>query len=352
MIAAASDGTRNIRQHRFSPQHSRYGRAKSRSSIPHSPACTLLENQSANGDDDTTSTVAGQWHRFTGMSDQDVIRRMVVQHLESLRAAGVQQVGAIPHVNVAPAVAQPVAINNPPAAVPLASPSRHEYEPMPRKSAAAAVPAASASSVISLPFSSPCLSGDERLDVFNKMRKEVAGCLACKQLVRNRTQTVFGVGSVTPRVVFFGEAPGADEDKQGIPFVGRAGQLLTKIIEACTFKRDDVYIMNVLKCRPPDNRVPEPDEVANCRPFFERQFDTLQPEYIVCVGATPAQALLETTLSIGKLRGKFHSYRSSKVVCTYHPAYLLRNPDAKKFVWDDLQMMLREMGIDPAARKS
>jgi uracil-DNA glycosylase family 4 len=286
------------------------------------------------------------------MSDQDVIRRMLVQQLESLRAAGVQQIGALPalapqHVNpkplpvrpqVAPAVASPRS----------AIPASHEDESMAKKSAAA--PPVS-SGLKLLPFTSPCLSSDERLDVFTKMRKEVAGCIACPALVRNRTQTVFGVGSVTPRVVFFGEAPGADEDKQGIPFVGRAGQLLTKIIEACTFQRDDVYILNVLKCRPPDNRVPEPDEVSHCRHFFERQFDTLSPEYIVCVGTTPAQALLETTLSIGKLRGKFHEYRSSKVVCTYHPAYLLRNPDAKKFVWDDLQMMLRDMGIDPAAAK-
>jgi uracil-DNA glycosylase len=202
-----------------------------------------------------------------------------------------------------------------------------------------------------MPYTSPSLSPDERLDLFGKMRKEVAGCLACQELVKNRTQTVFGAGSVTPRVVFFGEAPGADEDRQGEPFVGRAGQLLTKIIEACTLKREDVYIMNVLKCRPPDNRVPEPGETANCRHYFERQFDALSPEYIVCVGATPAQALLETTLSIGKLRGKFHEYRGSKVVATYHPAYLLRNPDAKKYVWEDLQMMLRDMGIDPAAAR-
>jgi uracil-DNA glycosylase family 4 len=295
------------------------------------------------------------------MSDQDVIRRMLVQQLESLRAAGVQQIGALPVV--APAVipqstplqkptltARPLDTYPPTIAPRPAASVRHEDPSMAKKSTAA--PVSTGPSVLTLPFSSPCLSSDERLDVFTKMRKEVAGCVACPALVRNRTQTVFGVGSVTPRVVFFGEAPGADEDKQGIPFVGRAGQLLTKIIEACTFKRDDVYILNVLKCRPPDNRVPEPDEVSHCRHFFERQFDTLQPEYIVCVGATPAQALLETTLSIGKLRGKFHSYRSCKVVCTYHPAYLLRNPDAKKFVWDDLQMMLRDMGIDPAANKT
>jgi DNA polymerase len=286
------------------------------------------------------------------MSDQERIRRMLTQELEALRAAGVQQLGALPSLPRMEAVrpAGPIASgSHRPISPP--SPSPREYETMPRKAAASSVPVPSGSSVKSLPYSLPCLSQNERLDVFEKMQKEVAGCLACPHLVRNRSRTVFGDGTVMPRIVFFGEAPGADEDKQGIPFVGRAGQLLTKIIEACTFKREDVYIMNVVKCRPPDNRVPEPDEVSNCRHFFERQFDTLQPEYIVCVGATPAQALLETTLSIGKLRGKFHSYRGSKVVATYHPAYLLRNPDAKKFVWEDMQMMLRDMGIDPAAAR-
>lgn len=275
---------------------------------------------------------------------------MLTQELEALRAAGVQQIGALPVLQPVAASTHVETLATSRTASPVAiAPPSPGYESMPRKSA----PVANSASVKSLPYSPPCLSKDERLDVFTKMQKEVAGCVACPHLVRNRSRTVFGDGTVTPRIVFFGEAPGADEDKQGIPFVGRAGQLLTKIIEACTFKREDVYIMNVVKCRPPDNRVPEPDEVSNCRHFFERQFDTLQPEYIVCVGATPAQALLETTMSIGKLRGQFHSYRGSKVVATYHPAYLLRNPDAKKFVWEDLQMMLRDMGIDPAAtRKS
>jgi DNA polymerase len=156
---------------------------------------------------------------------------------------------------------------------------------------------------------------------------------------------VFGVGSAQPRVVFFGEAPGADEDRQGEPFVGRAGQLLTKIIEACGWQRSDVYIMNVLKCRPPENRNPLPNEVENCRPFFERQFEILRPEYIVCVGAVPAQALLESTDSVGKLRSRWHRYRGSKVLVTYHPSYLLRNPSAKKYVWDDMQMLLKDMGL-------
>ena len=184
-----------------------------------------------------------------------------------------------------------------------------------------------------------------RQKLMDELNSRVRGCQLCKLLARQRTQTVFGVGSVTPRVVFFGEAPGADEDRQGEPFVGRAGQLLTKIIEACTWRREDVYILNVLKCRPPDNRNPEPEETANCRPFFERQLEILRPQYIVCVGSVPSQALLETTDSIGRLRGRFHRYRDSKVLATYHPSYLLRNPSAKKYVWDDMQLLLKDMGV-------
>lgn len=191
------------------------------------------------------------------------------------------------------------------------------------------------------------ISGDQRNDALSKMRIEVANCFACS-LANCRTNTVFGVGNVTPRVVFFGEAPGADEDKQGEPFVGRSGKKLDEIIEACTLRREDVYILNVLKCRPPDNRTPEPEEIANCRHFFERQFDVLKPEYIVCLGATAAQALLETTDAIGRLRGRFHSYRGSKVVATYHPSYLLRNPAASKYVWEDMKIVLNDMGITPS----
>jgi DNA polymerase len=142
-----------------------------------------------------------------------------------------------------------------------------------------------------------------------------------------------------------GEAPGADEDASGLPFVGRAGQLLTKIIEACTLSRDDVYILNVLKCRPPGNRVPLPDEVANCRGFFERQFATLAPEFICCLGTTAAQALLKTDEPIGKLRRRWFTYGSAQVICTYHPSYLLRNPAAKRDVWDDMKLLMERMGV-------
>jgi DNA polymerase len=186
----------------------------------------------------------------------------------------------------------------------------------------------------------------ERLAALEVIADKVSRCTRCPVLVKNRTQTVFGVGNPMSKVVFFGEAPGADEDKQGEPFVGRAGQLLNKIIEACTWKREDVYIMNVVKCRPPDNRKPEDDEVENCSEYRQHQFDIIRPQYIVCLGATAAQALLGKTKTIGQLRGKFHEWNGAKVLATYHPAYLLRNPEAKKDVWQDLQLLLKDMGIE------
>lgn len=176
--------------------------------------------------------------------------------------------------------------------------------------------------------------------------ERVKVCTRCQELAETRTQTVFGVGNVQPRLCFLGEAPGADEDRQGEPFVGRAGQLLNRIIEACQMKREDVYILNVLKCRPPGNRNPAPAEAANCREYLDEQLEILQPEFICCLGAVAAQALLDTTVSIGKLRGRFHDYGQIKVVCTYHPAYLLRNPSAKKNTWDDMKMLMQEMGVE------
>ena len=182
------------------------------------------------------------------------------------------------------------------------------------------------------------------------LREEVAGCQKCPQLASSRTQTVFGAGSAHARLCFFGEAPGADEDASGIPFVGRAGQLLTKIIEACTLSREEVYILNVLKCRPPENRRPLPEEVDNCRSFFEHQLKIVQPEYICCLGASAAHALLETTDSIGSLRKKWFEYQGSRVMCTYHPSYLLRNPSAKRDVWEDMKRLMEAMEIQLPAR--
>ena len=178
------------------------------------------------------------------------------------------------------------------------------------------------------------------------LQGEVAACTLCQELAETRTQTVFGVGDPEARLCFMGEAPGADEDKKGEPFVGRAGQLLNKIIEACGMKREEVYILNVLKCRPPGNRNPSPAESQNCRRYLNRQLELISPEFICCLGAVAAQNLLETATPIGRLRGKVHDYRGIRVVCTYHPAYLLRNPSAKKPTWDDMKMLLGEMGMD------
>jgi DNA polymerase len=185
----------------------------------------------------------------------------------------------------------------------------------------------------------------DRTTALQLLRTEVAGCTRCSDLAAARTQTVFGSGPPDARICFFGEAPGADEDASGEPFVGRAGQLLTKIIEACTLSRDQVYILNVLKCRPPGNRTPLPDEVGNCRGYFERQLEIIAPEFICCLGTTAAQALLRTNEPIGRLRGRWFTHGSAHVLCTYHPSYLLRNPAAKRDVWADMQLLMERMGL-------
>lgn len=185
---------------------------------------------------------------------------------------------------------------------------------------------------------------DSRVSALAEVAREVAACRRCAELARTRTQTVFGVGNPHARLVFCGEAPGADEDRQGEPFVGRAGQLLTDIIvKGMKMRREDVYILNILRCRPPGNRNPLPIEAANCREYLDRQLAIIQPEFICCLGAVAAQNLLGTDTPIGRLRGRVHDFHGVKVVCTYHPAYLLRNPDAKRFTWDDIQLLMSEM---------
>ncbi|MEO0532045.1 MAG: uracil-DNA glycosylase, partial [Planctomycetota bacterium] len=178
------------------------------------------------------------------------------------------------------------------------------------------------------------------------LQQQVAACMACDELARTRKQTVFGTGNPNARLCFMGEAPGADEDRLGEPFVGRSGELLTKMLAACRLSRDDVYILNTLKCRPPGNRNPLPAESENCRSFLWRQLELIDPEFICCLGAVAAQNFLETDTPIGRLRGRVHEKAGRKVVCTYHPAYLLRNPSAKKSAWKDLQMLMAELGIE------
>ena len=189
-------------------------------------------------------------------------------------------------------------------------------------------------------------SPQARQALLDEVHTRVISCEKCQELCSTRTQTVFGVGNPTSRLVFLGEAPGADEDRLGEPFVGKAGQLLDKILAACTLRREDVYILNILKCRPPGNRNPTEIESANCEQFLRSQLDIIQPEYICCLGSVAAKNLLKTETSIGRLRGRFHDWRGIQVLATYHPAYLLRNPAAKAEVWKDMQFLAKEMGIE------
>jgi DNA polymerase len=176
-------------------------------------------------------------------------------------------------------------------------------------------------------------------------------CTKCSELAATRTQTVFADGSPTARLMFIGEAPGADEDRQGVPFVGRAGQLLTDMItKGMGLKRQDVYIANILKCRPPENRDPTLEESSNCIGYLERQIEVVRPEFLCLLGRVAVSTLLETTLSMSKLRGKWYRYRGIPTIVTYHPAYLLRSPAFKKESWEDLQMLMNAMGLPVRAR--
>ena len=246
-------------------------------------------------------------------------KRALKQRLESLASAGVSDLPKRRGSKAGPTAAHRAASRGP-AAVAVDAPA-----------AIAAQPTAAGATA--------------RIRSLDILRDEVAACRLCEPLAKARTHTVFGVGPATARLCFLGEAPGADEDASGEPFVGRAGQLLTKIIESCTLSRDEVYILNVLKCRPPDNRRPLPEETANCRGYFEKQLEIIAPEYICCLGTTAAQALLQTDETIGNLRKRWFSWKSSQVICTYHPSYLLRNPPAKRDVWDDMKLLMAKMGV-------
>lgn len=180
------------------------------------------------------------------------------------------------------------------------------------------------------------------------LRESVMPCVKCGELARKRTQAVFGSGNADAKLVFVGEAPGFEEDAQGLPFVGPAGQLLTKIIESIGLKREQVFICNVLKCRPPGNRNPLPDEIENCEPYLTAQLEIIQPKIICALGTFAAQTLLRTTAPISSLRGRFTDYHGVKLICTFHPAYLLRNPSDKKKVWEDMKMIRTELGLGPA----
>jgi uracil-DNA glycosylase len=202
------------------------------------------------------------------------------------------------------------------------------------------------------PEAVPVTIARSSIEALATIREDIGECTRCKLHTQGRTQIVFGVGNPTADIMFVGEAPGADEDRTGRPFVGRAGVLLTDMItKGMGLDRADVYIANVLKSRPPENRDPLPEEVAHCLPFLERQIAIIRPEFLCLLGKVAASTLLETALPMGRLRGKWHRYRGIPTVVTYHPSYLLRNPAAKKDAWGDLQMLMQAMGLKPPARR-
>lgn len=259
------------------------------------------------------------------MAEQDDLARIGKAHLESLKQAGINW---LPTPSAA-------ARNRKPSA---ASPSLFSE------------PAATPPPAVNAPHG---LSLDQRKHELTVLAGEVAKCTKCPELCSTRTQIVFADGQPGAELCFVGEAPGADEDAQGLPFVGAAGQLLNRIIAACGLKREEVYICNIIKCRPPGNRTPLPNEAANCRGFLERQLELVRPKFICALGGCAAQNLLATTTPLGKLRGRFHDYKGIPVLCTYHPAYLLphRAPEKKKEVWEDMQFLMKSMGRTIPAQK-
>lgn len=255
------------------------------------------------------------------------IARQLARHVDSLRAAGVEWVpGSEPLPTVpAPAVQQPAS-----PLLPLSPPA----EP------AALQPALFTAAA---PVAAPP-DGDQRRQALHVLAQQVAQCTRCLELASTRTQTVFGVGPIDPDLCFVGEAPGADEDRIGEPFVGAAGQLLTRIIAAMGMKREEVFICNILRCRPPGNRQPLPEEAEHCREWLEKTLDLVRPKYMVALGNTPVRHLLGVSQGITRIRGRFFDWRGIPVLATFHPSYLLRSPEKKKEVWEDMKVLLQRMG--------
>ncbi|HEX3987258.1 MAG TPA: uracil-DNA glycosylase [Acidobacteriaceae bacterium] len=229
------------------------------------------------------------------------------------------------------------------AAVPAAHPDLENPSAMPRTRnfPAIAEPAESVAPINVAP--------QDRAAALRAIRQDIGECTRCP-LHKGRNKLVFGDGDPNARLMFVGEGPGADEDAQGLPFVGRAGQLLNNMIAAMGLSRGQVYIANIVKCRPPQNRVPEPDEANTCSPFLFRQIDVIRPEVIVALGATAATYLLGAKSPLSALRGRIHQARGAKLIVTYHPAYLLRDPRQKKEAWADLQLAMAELGLKAPAR--
>lgn len=276
--------------------------------------------------------------------------RIARQRLEWLSRSGIDRMPTPKWA--APRPARPSQPSAPVASEPRPAPAVAAPTPPPRPVAPTPpppnrVPALAAALFDDAPLGSETIVPiDQRLPILNALAQQVAGCTKCPQLAQSRTQTVFSSGTISPRLMFIGEAPGADEDRTGIPFVGKAGQLLNDMItKGMGLSRDDVYVANVLKCRPPDNRTPEPDEMAACFGYLERQVEVVHPEFLCLLGKTAATAILNTALPMSRLRSKWHRYRGIPTIATYHPSYLLRQPAAKKEAWEDLQMLMLAMGL-------
>ncbi len=221
------------------------------------------------------------------------------------------------------------------------SPTQPEMrEEMPRKSAVAVLEEAG----MFVP-AKPEASVSDPIEALRMIREDIGDCTRCRLHKQGRKQIVFGVGNPNADLMFIGEAPGADEDEQGEPFVGRAGQLLNNMIKAMGLRREDVYIANIIKCRPPGNRTPERDECDTCSPFLMRQIEVIKPKAIVALGAVAAKTLLAINAPMSEFRGRWYDFRGTKLAVTYHPAFLLRDPRQKKETWKDLQMVMRELGL-------
>jgi uracil-DNA glycosylase len=228
-------------------------------------------------------------------------------------------------------------------------PQPEQREDMPRTRAAAVVPVIE-EDMLAAP--KPEAGVGDPIKALRIIREDLGDCTRCRLHKQGRKQIVFGVGSPRAELMFIGEAPGADEDEQGEPFVGRAGQLLNNMIKAMGLRREDVYIANIIKCRPPGNRTPERDECDTCSPFLMRQIATIQPKAIVALGAVAAKTLLAINAPMSEFRGRWYDFRGTKLAVTYHPAFLLRDPRQKKETWKDLQMVMKELGLQPPARNA
>lgn len=260
-------------------------------------------------------------------------------------APGRRAEGILPESPAIPEAAAAATQPSPPPRPAVAAP--RTAPPEPARPAPPAGPAAgqpSANLLESAEEALPRLTPEEKASQLEALRAEIGDCTRCG-LSAGRRHLVFGEGNPDAALMFAGEGPGADEDRTGRPFVGRAGQLLDRMIEAMTLRREQVYIANVVKCRPPDNRTPEPEECATCGPFLHRQIEIIQPRVLVLLGSVAAQYVLGTRKSMGLLRGSVHRHRGALVIPTYHPAYLLRNPAAKRDVWEDLQKAMGLLGI-------